>query len=306
MLALVLLVLVGMPLYAASLLLHQRYDVQQRDSLEFGIESQYITLTTSDDLNLAAWRTFAETEGGSPYGTVIILSGIQRPSVTEFFGYADMLAQEGWDALLIEKRARGSSEGTTIGLGFTEWKDVQAGVEFLDADQRAGDFPIVAMGTSAGGATVLTAGGNVPRIDGVISISGYSTWTEAYVDNAVEVGIPRFVAVASSPFMDLIVGARFGFDVTGNTPAHALEYFGTRPLLLMHSTEDHHVPITHFNRLQKEARAFNIPLSTFVREGDWHFVVYDHYIEDPVQDDEFSQSILGFLNQFEEGSNGQD
>ncbi len=53
--------------------------------------------------------------------TVIILSGIENPSVTAFFGYAKMLADNGWDSLLIEMRARNLSEGEKIGLGYTEW-----------------------------------------------------------------------------------------------------------------------------------------------------------------------------------------
>jgi len=303
--------LVAMPVYAALLFLDERFEQEQHDSLDYGIESERIILATEDGLNLAAWRTYA-VEGSpgiegdapgqdTPKGTVIILSGIQRPSVTEFFGYAQMLSQHGWDALLIEKRARGLSEGESIGFGFTEWKDVQAGVSYLDADSRAGDIPIIVMGTSAGGSTALIAAAEIPRIDGVISISGYTTFTDAYVDNVVEMGVPRFIVDASRPFMNLFLDLRFGSEVAQKTPIAALDSRDGRPLLLMHSTEDTQVPFTHHERfLQQTAHSTDWPVYTFVREGDWHFVCYDRYVKNPAYDTEFSQAIFDFLDQFEE------
>jgi len=311
--------LVAMPVYGALLFLDERFEQEQHDSLDYGIESEHIVLTTEDGLNLAAWRTYAVGEDSdadpnadttaegsapaqdAPKGTVIILSGIQRPSVTEFFGYAQMLSQHGWDALLIEKRARGLSEGESIGFGFTEWKDVQAGVNYLDADPRAGDAPIIVMGTSAGGSTALIAMAEVPRIDGVISISAYTTFTDAYVDNVVEMGVPRFIANATRPFMNLFLDLRFGSEVAQKTPIAALGSRDGRPLLLMHSTEDTQVPFTHHEQfIQQSARGTDWPLYTFVREGNWHFVCYDRYVESPANDTEFSQAILDFLDRFEE------
>ena len=157
------------PWYALSLLLNQRYTQTQFNPADFDIKSEQITLTTYDELDLAAWRVY--TENDIPNGTVIIISGIQYPSVTMFFGVSQMLAENGWDSLLIEKRARSLSDGETIGLGMTEWLDVSAGVEFLETDTRAGKLPIIAKGTSAGGATVIVSGAQNPRIDGIIAIS---------------------------------------------------------------------------------------------------------------------------------------
>ena len=301
-LVLTLLALLLLPLYVSTLFLNQRFDQVQHDSADYGIESQRITLTTSDGIDVAAWRTFAsdgEEDSQNPKGTVIILSGIQNPSVTAFFGYANMLSEHGWDTLLVEMRARGNSGGNSIGLGYTEWRDVEAGVEYLreDAD-RASELPIVVMGSSAGGATALLAAANIPEIDGVISISGYTTFIDAYVDNAAHTGVPRFFANWSRPFMNIILGVQIGFEEMERTPIDSLENFAGRPLLLMHSTEDWQVPFTHFEELKEAAEDAPVDLSTFVREGDWHFVVYDQYKENPENDSEFTQEILSFLDQF--------
>jgi len=297
LLAIILVILIAIPWYALSLLLNQRYEQHQYDSNDFGIESERITLVTDDGLSLAAWRTYAESD--TPKGTVIIISGIQNPSVTAFFGYAEMLSSHGWDALLIEKRARSLSEGESIGLAMTEWMDVLAGVDFLDLDERANALPIIAMGTSAGGSAVITAGAEVPRLDGIIAISAYSSFIDVYIDNAAAIGIPRFVAEATRPFMWLQLGFRFGFNELERTPLNAIANLDERPILLMQSTEDLEVPFSHFIRLEATGSEFNAQLSTFVREGDWHFVCYNQYIYTPSQDVEFSRAIFEFLGQFE-------
>ena len=293
--AIVLVILILLPVFVMSMFLGQRYYQPQHNSADFGIESKHISLTTYDGLALSAWRTFTDNE--SPSGTVIIISGLQWPSVTAFFGYASMLADNGWDALLIEKRARSLSEGNGIGFGVTEWLDVKAGVNFLDADRRAGDLPIVAMGTSAGGATVIIAGGEVPRIDGVIAISAYSNFVDLYVDGIAMMGLPRFLGVLTTPFMRLRMGLHLGFDAIGFTPENGMAKLGERPILLMHSTEDWQVPFSHFEKLRQVAEDNNIPLTTFVRYGDWHFVCYDRYINNPSRDVEFARAIVQFLDQ---------
>lgn len=329
-LGIVLASLIIVPLFATSLLLNQHFEQPQHDPADFGLSPQQverITLSTDDGLDLAAWRVLADAGSGEgaadgtgaadtggdvdgdpantkqpPHGTVIILSGIQNPSVTAFFGYGRMLADAGWDTLLVEMRARSLSEGTTIGLGYTEWLDVKAGVDYLAADPRtdASDQPIIAMGTSAGGATVLTAAGEVPRIDGVIAISAFSTFTDAYIDNAANMGFPRSLGNASRPFMHLNLGMRFGFDATQRTPIAAVSKLGDRPLLLMQSTDDREVPYAHFERLHDAATAADVPLTIFVREGNYHFVVYSHLLENPEQDPEFTSALLDFLTQFED------
>ena len=147
--ALCLVVLAVVPHIIMSPVLGKRVERPQYISEDYGITAEQISLKTEDGLSLAAWHTKAN----SGRGTIILLSGIESPSVTAFFGYAKMFADNGWDSLLIEMRGRNLSEGREIGLGYTEWNDVVAGVDYLSDNQEASDLPIVAMGTSLGGAT---------------------------------------------------------------------------------------------------------------------------------------------------------
>ena len=289
---LLLALLAGIPFAVMPSFLGQRFEQQQYDPAAFGVQAQRITLETDDALHLAAWRT----QVAEPRGTVILLSGIQNPSVTAFFGYAKMLADNGWDALLIEMRARSQSEGDEIGFGMTEWRDVKAGVDYLAADGRAQNLPIVAMGTSMGAGTVLIAAGELPRIDAVITASAFSSWADLFVDNMSMFGAPKVLGLMDMPFLNLYLGAHFGFDTLQYSPVNGLAKLGDRPILMMHSTGDTQVPYREFEQLMNVALKNKIQVTTMVRPGDEHFICYDQYFKDPVQDVKFSTAVLSFLD----------
>ncbi|MGI6176688.1 MAG: serine aminopeptidase domain-containing protein [Christensenellales bacterium] len=286
--------LVTVPFVVMPAFLGQRFEQRQYISTDYGIDSERITLKTDDSLSIAAWRTRAD----SPRGTVILLSGIENPSVTAFFGYANMLADEGWDSLLIEMRARSESEGDEIGLGMTEWLDVKAGVDYLAGDDESKDLPIVAMGTSMGGGTVIIAAGEIPEIDAVISISAFSSWSNLFAEYMAVAGIPKAMGVLEKPFVNMYLGFHFGFDALKYSPLNGISKLGARPILMMHSTQDSQISYSEFERLHDEANRHQIDVTTFIREGDEHFVCYDEYFDTPAQDQAFSQAVLSFLDTY--------
>jgi fermentation-respiration switch protein FrsA (DUF1100 family) len=290
---LLLVTLILIPVFVMPMFLGQRYERKQFNSVDFGIESERVTITTDDSLALAAWRTRVLNDATK--GTVIILSGIQNPSVTAFFGYAKMLSDNGWDTLLIEMRARSQSEGDEIGLGMKEWLDVKAGVDFLSFDENVKNLPIVAMGTSMGGGTVIIAAGELPRINAVISISAFSTFADLFVDNMSMFGMPKFLGILDIPFLNFYIGFHFGFDALKYSPINGIAKLGERSILMMHSTGDTQVPYSEFEKLLKAAESKGVQAATFIREGDFHFICYDEYFDDPALDTEFSQAIIHFL-----------
>jgi fermentation-respiration switch protein FrsA (DUF1100 family) len=284
--------LIAIPYAVMPMFLDQRFEQAQYASADYGIASERVTLKTDDALSIAAWRTRAD----EPRGTMILLSGMVNPSVTAFFGYANMLAEHGWDCLLIEMRARSESEGEEIGLGMTEWLDVKAGVDFLAHDDAAADLPIAVMGTSMGAGVAIIAAGEIPEIDAVISISAFSSWANLFAESMAMSGIPKAIGVLDKPFVNLYLGLRYGFDAVSYSPLNGIAKLGDRPILLMHSTQDSQVPFSEFERLQSRASAHQIDATTFIREGDEHFVCYDEYVDDPSLDAPFSSAVLDFLD----------
>ena len=132
----------------------------------FGVEATKISLKTEDKLTLTAW----DVEVDKPKGTVIFVSGIHSPSVTYFFGHAKMMEKNGFSSLLIELRSHGESEGNKIGLGMLEYKDVEAGVNYIKSKEEYKDLPIIVFGVSMGGATAINSIGEIEEIDGLISL----------------------------------------------------------------------------------------------------------------------------------------
>ena len=281
------------PIIISKSFLNRRFNPKQYKSDTFDVKSEEMRIITEDGLKLAVWRV--RTENEAPKGTVIIISGIMNPSVTEYFGFAKMFADNGWESLLIEMRARGLSEGTTTGLGLTEWLDVKAGVELLSADERVKNLPIVAMGTSMGGGTVLTAAGEIPRINTVISLSAFTTFTDMAVELLPGYGIPKIIAKIDRPFINFVFGFRLGFAKLKYTPINGVKKIGSRPILFMHSKEDDQVPFSHYEKLLLTAKNNNVPTTLFTREGNHHLICYSEHLRNPEQDAEFSQAILSFL-----------
>jgi len=255
----------------------------------FRVNAEKISLKTADNLNLVAWNV----EASKPKGTVIFVSGIYNPSVTYFFGHAKMMQDNGFSSLLIELRSHGESDGDKIGLGMLEYKDVEAGVNYIKSKKGYEDLPIIVFGVSMGGATAINSIGELSEIDGLISLSAYSSWTDVVCDNMVGIGIPKFISVLEKPFIWLYLGFDYGFDKLNINPKNEIKKLNGRPALLMHSTTDSQVPYESFERL-KNATKDNI--ETFIREGNYHFIVYDDYGSEPWNDTEYANKIIDFLN----------
>jgi alpha-beta hydrolase superfamily lysophospholipase len=285
-------ILIAVPaVYMRQIFGHHVYRTVHESS-EYGVEAVPQTLRTDDGLNIASWLVRAER----PKGTVILLSGIENPSVTAFFGYAKFFKDNGYASLLIEMRAHNASEGGEVALGMEEWRDVKAGVDFLKNDAALKALPVIAMGTSMGAATAIVATGEIPEIDAVISLSAYSDFPGVFVDSMIHMGIPSFIAAAEKPFVSLCLGIHYGFDKLKYNPLAAMDKIGTRPVLLMHSTEDSEAPYRSFERLLNKAQTVNADVTTFIRDGNEHFICYGKYFTNPAGDTAFSRALLDFLD----------
>jgi dipeptidyl aminopeptidase/acylaminoacyl peptidase len=289
--ALILAALAAIPVIFMGQIVGRHIERPVYESSDFDVESEKITLKTDDGLGISAWLV----EPASPRGTIIILSGIENPSVTAFFGYAKLFSDNGYASLLIEMRAHNSSEGDEVALGMKEWLDVKAGVDYLRADGTLSSLPIIALGTSMGAATVNVAAGEIPDINGVISLSAYSSWADVFADTLSGMGLPKWIASLEKPMVNLYLGFHDGFENVRYSPINGIAKIGSRPILLMHSTEDSQVPYPGFERLLKKAQSVNAHITTFIRQGDEHFICYDEYFENPGDDIEFRDALITFL-----------
>ncbi len=280
-------VLAAIPHFIMGDLLNQRMEVEELPLTE--LEAIQVMLSTEDNLSISAWEVVAENSKG----TVIILSGIEKPSVTAFKGYSKLLKDNGYSSLLIEMRAHGRSEGDRVALGMEEYLDVKAGVDYILNENS--DQSVIVWGTSMGASSAITSIGRIDEIDGVISCSAYSSWTDVFGDHLAAMGVPNIIVSLERPFIDLYVGIKYGFSKLEISPINEIANLKGRPILLAHSTEDSQIPFSSFERLLERSEGENV--HTFVRQGDEHFICYDENFDQPENDKVFSETVLNFLSE---------
>lgn len=256
---------------------------------EYGLASKKLALTTDDNLKIAAYEVSKE----KPKAVVIFISGIHNPSVTAYYGHAKMLYDQGYASVLIELRAHGESEGEGICLGFKEYLDTRAVVDYIKSEAKYENTPIVVYGVSMGGATAINSIGEIPEIDGLVSLSAYSAWEDVFCDAMVNMGAPKWLAAVEKPFVKLYTTFKYGLDSFAVSPKDEIRKLGSRPALLIHSTGDTEIPYTSFERLSRNAPGH---VQTWTREGNLHLILEGDDFLHPQKDVEYSKRILEFMN----------
>jgi alpha-beta hydrolase superfamily lysophospholipase len=253
---------------------------------DFGIEAEHFFVTTDDNLKISAYEVSVE----NPKAIIICISGIHMPSATVYFGHARFFKENNYATILFDMRAHGESEGDMICLGYKEYLDTKAIVEHIKADSVYRDIPVVVFGLSMGGTTAINSIGEIPEIDGLISLSAFSSWEDVFYEFMASQS-PVFLAKMVKPFVPLVAFAKYRVNIWSIKPVKEIQKIGNRPALIMHSKEDSEVPYSNFERI-----IHNTPshVKTFVREGDIHFITES--FTEPEKDTEYSNKILDFLD----------
>jgi pimeloyl-ACP methyl ester carboxylesterase len=252
---------------------------------EFGLEASHFFVKTNDGLNISAYEVAAE----NPKAVIVCIPGIHNPSATVFFGHARFFKAHGYATILFDMRAHGESEGSTICLGYREHRDVKAIVQYIKGQPCYENVPVVVFGLSMGAVTAINAAGEIPEIDGLISLSAYSSFQDIFYENMIRQA-PKFLTVIEKPFVTVATSLKFATNTCRVNPKNEIRKLGNRPALLMHTKEDSEVPFSNFERILQHAPAH---VETFVREGNMHLIT-GKFLE-PEKDGEYAAAILQFL-----------
>lgn len=254
---------------------------------DFGLdEPEDFFLTTDDGLKI-------NVKLASPAdvkAVMIIVSGIDGPTVTSFYGYAKRYNDMGYACFMPELRAHGRSEGNMICLAYKETADVEAVVKC--ARERFPGKPIDLMGLSMGAATVLRVIGDDPLIRSVVSFSGYSS-IEDVIFGYVRKFLTPLLAFPLRPVATFVCSRKFGVDAKTATPINGMSRLNGRPALLVHSTKDCVVPFLCFKNLKAEAEKHSDKVKTFNIKGNHHLITKD--IFHPEADTELWKTLTEFL-----------
>jgi uncharacterized protein len=225
------------------------------DPEQAGLDAQYVVISTPDGREFPAWQI--GVEGSTKWAILVHGKGASR---SEMLRMARPLHKADYNVLIITYTGDVGAppyEGGMVTFGRTEWQELQAAVEYADAQ---GAKTLVLGGASHGGAVILgflARGELARRVDGVILDAPASSF-EDVIDEAAEF---RTLPVVNQPIPEsledaakLAVAFRYGVDYS------AIDYTDMAgllkvPLLTFQGVEDRTVPKAVNDRFMREAGA---------------------------------------------------
>ena len=213
------------------------YREESVKNIDILLETPYeaVTIRSHDGLKLRG--KFYEGRSGAPL--LLFFHGYRSTAERDGSGGFSLCRGKGWNAMMVDQRAHGESQGKTITFGAKERYDVLDWVNW--AVRRFGeDQEIYLVGVSMGAATVLMAAGLglPPQVKGVWADCGYSS-TEGVLRHMIRRWkLPETLTFAAARLGGRIFG---GFDVREITPLEAVKKAEV-PILLIHGEDDNVVP----------------------------------------------------------------
>ena len=260
------------------------------EASDYGINEKQMYLTTEDGYEI--WCSEIGIE--NPKGIIIYLTGILQPSITYFYGHASWMEKNGYTSILLEVRGHGKSEGNKICLGYEEYKDVQAVVDYIKHNEEYKDIPIIIQGVSMGGAIAINSFGQIPDIDVLIAMSPYSSFEDEVVELMNLYYIPKWLQVFEMPFIKQALIFQYGRENVENmTPEKQIQNDEGRSILLVACTGDVQVPFANTLRLQKA----NPEADVWIKDSWEHFIVNGCAFRNVIDDTEYCDRILKFIEE---------
>ena len=217
---------------------------------------EFVEIKSYDGLTLRG--IYYEYKKGAPLE--ILFHGYRGDSERDLSGGVYRCHTLGRNALIVDQRASGRSDGHVITFGVKEKLDCLSWVDFA-IEKFGPETEIVITGISMGAATVMLAAGEElpPSVRSVLADCGYSS-AEAIIKK-----ILSDIHLPVSLFYPLIkLGARLfgGFDLSHASPIDAIGRC-KRPIIFIHGEDDDFVPCEMSRELYRECAAeksiFTVP-----------------------------------------------
>ncbi|WP_426447185.1 alpha/beta hydrolase [Paenibacillus sp. S-38] len=175
----------------------------------------------------------------------------------------------GYHVLLPDARGHGDSEGTYIGFGWPDRRDVLLWIGEL-IRRFGAEAQIVLHGVSMGGATVLMTAGEPlpPQVKAVVSDCAYTS-----VKDVLSYQLGRMYKLPAFPFIgmtSLITRLRSGYSF-GEASALEAVRRAEKPILFIHGGADTFVPTPMVHRLMEACRGYK---ELFLVPGAGHGMAY--------------------------------
>ena len=198
-------------------------------------ECETVTVLSKEGLLLSG--RYYHVQDGAPVD--ICFHGYRSSWMTDFSGGSELSLQMGHNLLLIDQRAHGKSQGSTITFGLKERYDLVQWVNYI-SERFGDDTPIFLYGISMGGATVLMAPQEqLPEnVKAIIADCPYANAMEIILHVAKSMPLPLWLV---KPFVILAARIFGGFDIQ-ETDARKELAKAKLPVLILHGEADSFVP----------------------------------------------------------------
>lgn len=216
--------------------------------------------------------------------TEIMLHGYRSHGDRDMCGAVMRCFRLGRNALIVDQRSSGRSEGHVITFGVKESRDCRRWVDYL-IERFGENCRIILTGISMGAATVLiTAGGELPKnVISVLADCGYTTAREMIEKIIREMGLPPRLMFPIVRLGGLLFG---GFDIEDASPLRAMETCRV-PVIFIHGEADSFVPCEMSRRNYAACRAekalYTVPNAehglAYPTDGEGYFRALQAFIE---------------------------
>ncbi len=241
------------------------------DPSQFDVEFQSITLTTEDDIELAAWYTPSQN------GAVILVAhgyaGGRSALMHAYFAW------HGYGVISWDARAHGESGGDLCTWGYYEQRDVKAALAY--AINIANAKSVGGFGESMGAATMLVAAAEQPQIQAVVADSAY-----AAIEEMIHVVSPYPIF---RPFIKFFSEVETGLEADDLRPMDAVGQISPRAVFIIQGESDQTVPPDSALRLYETAGK---PRQLWVEPGVGHVGMLTAYPQ------EYESRVIGFFDQY--------
>ena len=247
------------------------------------LNPETLKIKSYDGLTLVG--KYYEYKKGAPIE--ILFHGYKGNGERDLSGGIERCFAIGRNAIIVDQRGAGASDGHTITFGIKEHLDCIKWAEFV-SEKFGSDTKIILTGVSMGAATVLMASGKkLPdNVKCILADCGYSTPKEIIMKTIAEMKLPPKLMY---PFVKLGAKIYGHFNLDEYSPLEATK--STKiPTIFIHGTNDDFVPYSMSEKMYQECSALKslVPI-----ENAGHGLAY------PVNKEKYLQALRDFEAQWD-------